>query len=346
MALFPFIGFCLLLWAIHSTLAWRKFGIAFFEPQPLPGVIGGKCKGLIHTSVYIKPEEDITLRLHCVNRVTTSSGSDGSSTQESILWESEKSVSPNQLQMGPKGSSIPVEFTIPIKCRQTNEDNPRNTILWRLTAEAAVPGVDFSKTFEIPVFITDESSPDVEADEEGVDEIRSMISDASKPFSTLPKSKVQIENRPDGHLQLWFGPARNKGAAAFILLFTIVWTGVVVFLCQSDAPLFMASIFGFFDLILLFILTSLWLGTSRVRIQPGEITLKRGLLGGGKLRTFHNAEVSKIEECIGMQSGHKVFYGIELHLQNGKKLKLGSGIPDKGEVIALIQAIEQAFASR
>ncbi len=346
MAIFPFIGFCLLGWALYNTIAWRKFGIAYFEPQPLPGVIGGACKGLIHTSFKIEPEGDITLRLHCVNRITTSSGSDGSSTRESILWESKKSLSRNQLRMGPHGSAIPVEFTVPMKCQQTNEDNHRNTIVWRLMVETALPGVDFSKIFEIPVFVTDKSSSDVEAEEEGVEEIRGIIADASMPSSILPKSKVRVKHGSGGILQLWFGPARNKGAAVSVTIFTIIWTGIVILLNHSDAPLLFPIVFGFFDLLLLFGLTSLWFGTSKVEIRPGEITVKRGFLGTGKLRLFSKEEVSKIEETIEMQSGNKVYYGIALHLTNGKKRKLGGGIPDKGEVIALIQAMEQALEGR
>jgi hypothetical protein len=47
-----------------------------------------------------------------------------------------------------------VEFQIPSDCEPSDERNPNDRTLWRLTASAKVPGIDYSATFEVPVFKT------------------------------------------------------------------------------------------------------------------------------------------------------------------------------------------------
>jgi len=59
--------------------------------------------------------------------------------------------------VGGPGSSIPVAFTIPCDARETDARNPSDEIFWKLTASAALGGLDFKAAFRIPVFKTESS---------------------------------------------------------------------------------------------------------------------------------------------------------------------------------------------
>jgi hypothetical protein len=55
------------------------------------------------------------------------------------------------------------------------------------------------------------------------------------------------------------------------------------------------------------------------------------------------ADVAQVTTSIGMQSGDTVYYDIKAVAKDGRKLTLGSGIPDKGEAEWLAEKIRGAM---
>jgi hypothetical protein len=156
--LFPAIGLFLVWRAIVAIITWWKFGQSVFQMASVPGVIGGQLAGEIRTSAKIRPEDGFHLTLTCVQRITTGSGKQ-SHTSEKVLWADERTVAHELLDDMAEISAIPVEFSIPHNCRPSDESRPRDQTVWRLKAAAAVPGIDYSTTFEVPVFKSPESVP-------------------------------------------------------------------------------------------------------------------------------------------------------------------------------------------
>jgi hypothetical protein len=150
--IFPLIGLLLLIWAIRVAISWKKFGPSIFKMLSVPGVIGGNLSGAIETSVKLRPQDGFHLRLACVKRVVVGTGK-GSSTQETVLWQVDKTMNEDLLDE-PRRSGIPVSFQIPPDAMPTDDTMPASKIVWRLIAQAKVPGVDYSATFEVPVFRT------------------------------------------------------------------------------------------------------------------------------------------------------------------------------------------------
>ncbi len=148
--IFPIIGLVLIGWAVRVTIAWKKFGPSTFKMLAVPVVIGGNLSGAIETSVKVRPQDGFHLRLACVNRVRVSTGKN-TTTKETILWKTEKTVNEDLLDERGR-SGIPVSFPIPVDAAPTDETTPANTIVWRLIAKAKVPGVDYSASFDVPVF--------------------------------------------------------------------------------------------------------------------------------------------------------------------------------------------------
>lgn len=147
-AIFPLIGALLLILAVWMTIRWRKFGCSVFELSNQTGYIGGELKGTIRTAVQITTQGDYTLKIKCLEKITTGSGKNRSTTTQT-RWEDSKKIPGGGInsRMG-----IPVQFSIPSSCLETDDDTATGTILWALQVAAPVKGVDYSADFSVPVY--------------------------------------------------------------------------------------------------------------------------------------------------------------------------------------------------
>ncbi len=156
--LFPLVGLGVLWGAIHQTVRWRKFGRTRFVPSTMPGAIGGYLGGVIEVPARVMPEADAQLALRCVRRETRGSGKNRH-TSDVVLWEHEESIARDKWITGTGGTRIPVLFYIPATCAATDDSDSNNEVVWRLSANAAVPGVDFATQFKVPVYATGVTAP-------------------------------------------------------------------------------------------------------------------------------------------------------------------------------------------
>lgn len=331
--LFPIIGVGLLIRAIRMTIAYLEFGKTYFELSPVPGVIGGELKGMIQARFPHSPEHGVLLRLSCVNRVTTGSG-DNQSTSERIQWRSEQNLSSGQLYPGPAGTSIPVHFRIPWDAPPSETRGPRDSIVWMLEALADVPGVDYHDIFEVPVFRTAQTPAQRPADALTTETVY-----AAKPSAL----SVKITQTAEG-MEFYFPAARNKGFAFGVTFFLLIFGTATFFLARSSAPMIFPIVFGFFALLLVYICVQMWLGTTRFGIGNGTLLVQDGLLGGGKVRKFAFGELASISSTIRSQQGGGTgtpYYDIELSLKTGRKVTLAHTIKNKQEVDWLIEEIRR-----
>jgi hypothetical protein len=149
--LFPAIGIVLAAWAVFCVLRWLKYGQSIFQMADVPGRIGGQFAGVVRTSAKVRPEDGFHLALRCVRRITTGSGKSRSTT-ERILWEEQQTVMHELLDDDTAVSAIPVVFQVPADGQPSDDTDSNDQTVWRLVASAKVPGIDYSATFEVPVF--------------------------------------------------------------------------------------------------------------------------------------------------------------------------------------------------
>ncbi len=221
---FPLVGLGLFVWAVRAVIRWWKFGESILELKTRPGVIGGRFEATLHTRLALGESDEFQVRLVCVNRVTSGSGKNRS-TSERIRWEERRTIGRPVIARGMRGASVPMGFTVPYDCEPSNQLNPDNTIVWRLEVDTAVAGVDYAARFDVPVFQTDESSPEVNGDEQLVPELLVGVdSGGPKPF---PDSQIRIRSFGVGGRELYFGACRNPGAAASLTGFTLLWLGTI-----------------------------------------------------------------------------------------------------------------------
>jgi len=322
--LFPLVGSGLLIWAIRNTLRHRRFGTSVLELSTLPGTIGHRFAGQVRASGVLQSVESFAVTLSCINRVTSGSGKN-QSTSERILWQEEQRVRAEAARdAGGMFTRIRIEFRLPQDARATDSTSSRDQILWRLSVSADVPGVDYASTFEVPVFRTAASDLPPTEDDLRLDRVE------SGPYQQPRDSRVLVSRTARG-TEISFPAARSPGAASFLTLFAAAWGALVAGLIYLKAPVLFPVVFGLFELLLLIGALQLWLGVSRVTVRKGALGISQGYLAPGAERTVAAAEVGEITTRINMQIGNRPYYDVVVVTRNGKKIAAGRWLRDKRE---------------
>jgi len=151
--LFCLLGCIPLFFAVRASLRHRRFGETYFELDSLPFAPGSSVSGRIHLKLDAIPQQGVDLRLTCVRQFVSGSGEDRT-TVKTVLWKTGETVPSGAMGVDPLGRTVPVNFAIPADASITYHDDPSDQVLWLLHAKAALPGVDYSDEFEVPVFST------------------------------------------------------------------------------------------------------------------------------------------------------------------------------------------------
>ncbi len=344
---FGLIGVILLANAVRATIRHRRFGNTYFEFNALPFSPGDRVGGRIHLKLETQAAHGIDLRLSCVRKVVSGSG-DSSTTREVVLWQAEQNVPSGAVGPGPLGRMIPVDFALPVESYVTNHDNPNDQVLWLLHAQADVPGVDYSDDFELPVFRSgasaeaarvSQSQASCGAEASG---FPAAPSEADSSAVAQPARTKVIVSMHSGGTEFCFPAFRNPGRSLGLLVFTLIWSGVVYFL-YSHAPLFFFVVFGLFDLLLVYGVLHVTLGSARIGVANGEILSRTGILGLGSTRRIPASDVASIVPVVSMQQGGSsgnALYAIRLRMKNGRKYTLADEIESRQEARWVVSQIE------
>jgi hypothetical protein len=340
--LFGLAGIGLLAWAIWLTLHWQKFGRSEFEMASVPGVIGGEVRGTVHLGTTLQPGDGFSVKLTCVNRVTT--GGKNSSTKEWIRWQEEQSIATDAAGYGPFGTTIPVQFTVPYDCEPTRPQPSSDQIVWRLEVGAEVPGVNLKARFEVPVFKTLESKAEVsgrpQLDLETA-ELRDFGGAALEEGS-----KIRVFASTPGEWEFRIPPARNPGVAAGATAFTAVWSGSLAAMVYLGTPIVPTLVFGLFDALLICFVVALWFGSSEVRVGHDAMQLRSRFLAFGRTRRIPRQEVEEIKPVVGLQANTTPFYDVQVVCSDGKKLTAARWIRSKREAERLAATMLKAVQGR
>ncbi|MGH7499201.1 MAG: hypothetical protein ACREL3_10165 [Gemmatimonadales bacterium] len=329
--LFPAVGLGLLVWAIRSTLRYRRYGVSRFELTTLPGVIGHSLAGTVRLSEALRPEGGFQVALVCLRRRTTGSGK-SRSTSESILWQDDRRVAAT-------GTVIPLAFAIPADALPCDDGNPNDRLIWRLRVEANVPGVDYSSIFEVPVFRTAESDRPRTAEEEQATRDPAVAAAYRQP----PTSRIEVTSNRRG-TEIYFPAARNPGFGAGLTVFFLIWCSAIWACIHFKAPIIFPIVFGLFGIILLVALLDIWLKVTRVTVEPGKVTVASGYLSAGTGKTIDAGEIADVTAKITMQGGSTPYYDVTIVRKDGKKVSAGSAVRDKHEADWLASMIRDGVS--
>lgn len=305
--LFPLVGILVLWAAIHQTIKWRKFGRVRFVPSSLPGAIGGYLGGVIEVPARLVLEADARVSLRCVRRVTQGSGKNRS-TSESVLWEREELVARDQWMGAANRTDIPVLFYIPPECEPWDDEDPDNEVVWRLRAEAAVPGVDFSTSFEVPVFRTGETAAPPEPGRPLLAEYRAGPADAE----TLRRAGVQVLADGFGFDAAHLGTGRFVTSAVALALFALF-----AVLLVNGAHFAVLGVTGFLSGLAGLFAGDLWSARFEVRILGTDVVVTQFRPWGAKVTRLPRAEVAAVRTRMSMSAGETRYYRLTLIGRNG-----------------------------
>jgi hypothetical protein len=337
----PGIGVLLALWAVISVLRWLKYHESVFQMAAVPGVIGGRLAGVVRTSHKLAPEDGFHLKLTCVNRITTRSGNN-TSTSEQTVWEYEETVVHELAESDPDRSAIPVLFQIPYDCRPTDDENADNRIFWRLEARAKVPGLDYRARFEVPIFKTPQSDPNFQPDPNALSEYLAP----PDPQAQLREAGVRREPSPTGEgWRFVFPLGRNLSAALGWMMIALVFSGATVFLA-FQAPFFFPIVFGLVSLVLLAVTQDLFFYRSVVDVSPRGLSVCGGPLGLGRLRWIDAANVTGIESVSHMWSNNARYYDVEIVCADGKRVTAGKRILGNQRAELVVTQIQETMNLR
>lgn len=301
--LFPLIGVFLLWAAIHQTIKWRKFGRVRFVASSLPGAIGGYLGGVIEVPARLVLESDARVALRCVRRVTSGSGKNRS-TRDSVIWEHEELVARDQFLGAADRTDIPVLFYIPPTCEPWNDDDLDHQVIWRLVASAAVPGVDFSTTFEVPVFVTGETAAPPEPGRPLLAEYRSG---APADAETLARAGVKVASDgftfSAGHL------ATSRLVTTLVFLAMAVFALVLLF---SGAQFVLVGLVAFFAGLAGLFAADLWSDRFELKVVGPEIVVTQSRPWGAKVTRVPRAEVAEVRTQMSMSTGESRYYRLTL----------------------------------
>lgn len=300
--IFPVIGVWLLWQAVYKTIQWRKFGRTSFLPTSLPGAIGGYLGGVIQVPARVALEKDARLTLRCVRRVTTGSGKNRRTT-ETTVWEREERIPAEKWQTGPGGTDIPVLFHIPAGQPATDLEVPDNQVVWRLAAQAAVPGVDFETTFEVPVFETGETAPAPEPGAPLLESYRAQVLDSTE----LARAGIR---RGAG---TWiFDTTHLLGTKLFSGTFAVGLTVLLVSFWRGGAHPIAWIVTGLFALIAWVMAVDVWFGRCELRIEGGDVVVREARLRGTRERRVAWADVADVRTEKSMGVGTQQYYRLVL----------------------------------
>jgi len=346
--LFAFLGLVLLVAAVRTTLAWRRFGSSVLELETLPGVIGGALKGRIRTHLADPPAGPIQLTLTCLRRRIAkrrvSAGSSGTSSptvRTDQLWQGGLLIEPEELQQGTAGLFIPVEVLIPYGLPGTSNADPDDRIIWKLGATANIPGVDFGAEFTVPVFLTPDSDPGLteEKIDQSLDRASAFLQPAARKTCWVPPVVVQPGER--GGVRYTFRLAVTLKAALGVtaLALGVSAASAALFVWLGKAGPF-ALVPGAVGALLLLATVVIWTFVSRVVVEQGVIDVRKSVLGIPKRWRVPATDIESVRVTREGEDWH-----LKVERRSGPEIDIGATIPGRDDASRVARDIERALAA-
>jgi hypothetical protein len=325
--LFPVVGVGLLVWAAVVTARARRFGETWLDTTSAPARPGGAWQAAVRARLP-QPEGDgytVRVKLTCLNRTLSRHGDDRDE-RENILWREEIDVPSTRIAFEAEHASIPVRFVIPADALVTTAVGKGAGILWVLTAEAALPGVNLREDFDVPVRATGATAA-ATTREAGT---RTASAPSISP-DDLARTGITVVPSDEG-TRVTFAAMRNPSFAFGVTALTAVFVGALWLQLYLGFPWIFPILTGLVDLFLVYVVIDLWLGVTVVIAGNGTLRVRHTILGAGGTRTLSAAEIAAIELHISMQTQGRYgtpYYEVRARLRSGRKASLGSGVRDK-----------------
>jgi hypothetical protein len=336
--LFPLVGIGLIVVAVQKTIQRRKYGDCLFLMERVPGILGGEVRGTILILRGLPATETLTVRLSCIHRERRGSGKQ-TSTYEEVLWQTEQS----DVRLSPTGEGAAqgaaVRFQVPYDASPTGEMDENNSVFWKLEADAAVPGVDFNTGFEIPVFKTTESSPQITEEQ-----LRSEDMPAGTPtIAPADHTGVAIVPSTGGGTEFILKPRGGLPGTLPVMGIVLVFALIAALLAYAGAPFIFTLVFGIFALLIFFIVIFGAFGESRIIVKEGHVSVRNSLFGIMMGRRMPCSSITKIGVKGEARAGKLGYYSITLTQGDGKSTSPLQFVRERRQADWLAEEVRKAM---
>jgi hypothetical protein len=321
--IFPLAGVILLFSAVYLTIRSMKFGTSICHLQGLPIVPGRMFRGEIELTTDLVPPAGYRLRLVLVNVITSRNRRHSNSTIQRLVWDSEVLIDSAMAMRSPMGTRIPFELATPPDAHPTDDRDMYNRHVWRLTASAQLPGVDYNAQFELPVFRT---GPAVDGSEFAAFQERHRNAAARQELP--PESGVRITKLPKGGEEFRIEVPKTFGSVFRTLLFLVLWNAAIVAMIHFGAPWGFPAVFLVLDLLIVFGTIDYFLGRSTIEVDPSGVRVRREWAGKAmRSRSYDAASIQLIEGTTAAENS--AAFGVTLKLRDGTSQAIASYVPDR-----------------
>jgi len=295
--LFPAIGVLLVAGVLVKTVQRLKYGGSICHIDSLPIVPGRAFHGEISTRLRELPERGFELKVTCSRR--TGSGKNSTST---IIWQEVQTV----LTATPSYEGARVSFTVGIPA---DAELSGGAISWRLEVSAAVPGIDYSASFDLPVFAIPGQT---------IDSMQTAWpAPANDPlrWTPAPDARIAISALPSGGEEYRVGPAAT-GCFGFAF-FLLIWFGIIGAMTFFGAPILLTIVFSAFGLLIVAIGVDWITGRSVIRADRNALAIERTTLFTKTKRDVNPKEISEIATIIGGTNNGVPLYHVVVRSGDG-----------------------------
>jgi hypothetical protein len=304
--LFPLVGVGLLMVAVRATLRLVRFRNSTLVLDTLPAPIGGTLRGTVEVPHPLTNVTAVMLRLNAVTRVRTRN-----ETSETAFCHDEREVDPASLRQTPEGTAIPVEMPIPDDASATDADRT-----WQLVVDAEVPGIDYSATFDVPVFRT------------AFADFRPHGVPAPLGPPRTPRSFVERDTAEGRELR--FPPFRARALAFWSLLCALFAIAATFFSVAIGAPRFLTALFALVTIPIALSTLDLFFASRSVVLAPDRILARRRLLFSSETAIPY-ADVTSVATVIAANNGARPYYHVDVRTKDGKRRRVAKYIASKRE---------------
>ena len=334
--LFPLVGIGLLAWALQRVFEWRRFGPAPVALDPFPGSIGGHVGGTIDLNLPFDASTHIKVTLNNLHSYVSGSGKNRSRKEEAEWQDTMVAFA----EPGSKGTRLTFRFDVPEGLAPSDTDYDDSYHIWRLNLQSDMPGTDFDRSYDIPVFATAEMSQRLPARS-----IEKARSEQTLLDNEAVGKIVAIRNTGAGR-EMHYPMGRTLSVALGGLLVGAIFAGAGWFLVVHEGQKIFGGIFGTVGSLIALSCLYLMLNSLQVSKQAAEIVSVRRVLGlpVSRKRMHQNSLVRfKKKSTMKTQSGgkHTVFYSVFGVDSQGNEILLGEGFSGESETRAAMRLIKR-----
>ena len=322
--LFPLVGLLMLINAARLTLRALRFRRSTLILDTMPAPIGGTLRGRVEVEHSLTSATEVMIRLIALERQRS-----GKSTVDTIVAHEERELAPGMLQRTASGTVIPIEIAVPLDAPATDATEEERKVYWRLTVDADLPGIDYSASFDDPVFKTEFS------------DFRPHGVKVPVAAPVDPKSFIERQT-PEGR-ELYFPRFREPAQAFMSLLFTTIWLGAIAFMVVIEVPMAIPIIFGLIAIPIVFSTLDHFFETRSILLGAHAVTVSRRLLSKKeKVIAYTDIESAKAVVRAAANSA-RPSYRIDIHTKAGKRIKAAKNIRSKREAEWVASRIKGRF---